>query len=85
MLAKAGMFGTPAIVLRRNLSEFSIEGKNVVCCENNQDYGQIKEALLKLLHDFRDYSENARDIFEKTFYYRNNNSRMKDIVDNILI
>lgn len=85
VLAKAGMFGTPAIVLRRNLSEFSIEGKNVVCCENNQDYGQIKEALLKLLHDFRDYSENARDIFEKTFYYRNNNSRMKDIVDNILI
>lgn len=85
VLAKAGMFATPAIVLRRNLSEFAIEDKNVVCCENNRDYHQIRDALHKLTERFGLYSENARDIFEKTFYYRNNNSKMKDIVDDILI
>lgn len=80
VLAKASMFGTPALVLRKNLSEFSIEGENVVCCNDNTDYEDILSALRTLISDYDTYSVNSRKIFEKFFNYKIHNKSMSLIL-----
>lgn len=80
VLAKASMFGTPAIVCRHNLSEFSIDGENVVAISNNKDYLQIKEAFLKIINNYDFFSKNSKNIFNQLFNYKSQNKKLSSIL-----
>ena len=80
VLAKSFMFGTPAIVLRKNLSEFTTEGKEVVAIDDNKSFEQIENACKEILSHFNTYSEACRSRFQKTFYYRNYNETLNRII-----
>lgn len=81
VLAKSFMFGTPAIVLRKNLSEFTEDGKEVVAIDDNTSFDEIKNAVVKITDSFTQFSEAARNRFEETFYYRKYNDSIKKIID----
>lgn len=81
VLAKSFMFGTPALVLRNNLNEFTHENENVIAIDDNTDYIQIHSALSKILNNYMHFSVNARKEFEKSFYYKQYNERMKKIIN----
>jgi len=76
VLAKSFMFGTPAIVLRKNLSEFVEDGKEVVAIDDNTSIEQIASAIQRILDDFPRYSAAVRARFEDTFYYKKYNAQM---------
>lgn len=80
VLAKSFMFGTPAIVLRKNLSEFTEDGKEVVAIDDNTSFEQIEEAVIKIMETFPDFSNAARKRFENTFYYKKYNEQMKSLI-----
>ncbi len=84
VLAKSFMFGTPAIVLRRNLSEFTEDGKEVVAIDNNESFEEIEHALSIILDNFDSFSTNARKRFDECFFYKNYNKRLKEIIDSLL-
>lgn len=81
VLAKAYMFGTPAIVMRHNLNEFMQDGKTVECVEDNRDSQQIKDAVEKILNRQHYFTTNCRKTFLNTFYYRIFNNKFKSIID----
>ena len=83
VLAKSFMFGTPAIVLRKNLSEYAVNGKEVVAIDDNTSYEEIEKALESVLNDYDSFSINARDRFMSTFFYQNYNEQFKKIIDNL--
>lgn len=83
VLAKSFMFGTPAIVLRKNLSEFTEDGKEVVAIEDNKSFKQISNAVNTITDNFEHYSLNCRKRFEDTFFYGNYFNGMKEILDSI--
>ena len=83
VLAKSFMFGTPAIVLRKNLSEFTMDGKEVKAIDDNRDSKQIHDSVLGIISEFEKYSRACRSRFENSFYYRIYNTRMKDLLDGI--
>ena len=80
VLAKSFMFGTPAIVLRKNLSEFTEDGKEVAAIEDNTSFEEIEKAVLGITADFEHYSNAARKRFEETFYYRQYNDTFSKIL-----
>lgn len=80
VLAKSFMFGTPAIVLRKNLSEFTEDGKEVMAIDDNTSFEQIEAAIMRIMSDFPRYSKYARKRFENTFYYRNSNHIIKEVL-----
>lgn len=80
VLAKSFMFGTPAIVLRKNLSEFTEDGKEVVAINDNTSFVEIQDAVLRIMADFDTYSSFARERFERTFYYRQYNESFREIL-----
>lgn len=80
VLAKSFMFGTPAIVLRKNLSEFTEDGKEVVAIEDNTSFEEIEKAICQITGDFSHYSSYARKRFEDTFYFRRYNEEIKRIL-----
>lgn len=84
VLAKACMFGTPALVLRKNLSEFSIENKNVVAITRNDNYDEIMRAVISLKNNFNSYSTESRKIFDAIFNYRVHNDSMNKIIHELL-
>ncbi len=83
VLAKASMFGTPAIVTSKNLSEFATDGKNVIACQNNTSYIQLKEALLKLYTSFDYLSQNSKKIFNTVFNYKIHNNTMYNLLSRL--
>lgn len=80
VLAKSFMFGTPAIVLRKNLSEFTEDGKEVVAIDDNSSFEQIETAVLKISDSFSHFSDAARKRFADTFYYRKYNKEIESII-----
>jgi hypothetical protein len=80
VLAKAFMFGTPAIVLKKNLSEFVEDGQEVVAINSNTEYDSIRHAIEMILNNFSSYSAACRKRFLHTFFYRNFCSQMKSIL-----
>ncbi|MBQ9671838.1 MAG: glycosyltransferase [Prevotella sp.] len=80
VLAKSFMFGTPAIVLRKNLSEFTADGQEVAALEDNTNSEEIEEAVLRITGDFEHYSTATRKRFEETFYYRQYNETFSKIL-----
>lgn len=80
VLAKSFMFGTPAVVLRKNLSEFTEDGKEVVAISDNTSFEEIHEAVLRIMASFDTYSSFARERFERAFYYRQYNESFREIL-----
>ena len=80
MLAKSFMFGTPAVVLRKNLSEFTEDGKEVVAISDNTSFEEIQEAVLRIMASFETFSSLARERFEKAFFYRRYNESFREIL-----
>lgn len=70
VLAKSFMFGTPAIILKKNISEFTEDGKNVVAIEDNANLEQIEAAVHRIEENFASYSTNARKRFDDCFHYK---------------
>ena len=83
VLAKSFMFGTPAIVLRKNLSEFTEDGKEVVAIDDNTSFEEIEKAVVKITDSFTQFSDAARKRFEETFYYRKYNETIKEILSTL--
>lgn len=80
VLAKSFMFGTPAVVLRKNLSEFTTDGHEVVSVDDNTSYNEICSAIEIIVSNFDHYSSEARKRFENTFYYRQYNDQLAAIL-----
>ena len=83
VLAKSFMFGTPVVVLRKNLSEFTEDGRDVVAIDDNGSFEEIENAIMRILDGFDSFSNNARNRFLSTFYYRNYNDQFRQIIDSI--
>lgn len=81
VLAKSFMFGTPAIVLRVNLNEFTHDNQNVVAIDDNTDKEQIAEAVEKIYENFDVFSTESRKEFERSFYYKNYNDVFRGIIN----
>lgn len=83
VLAKSFMFGTPAIVLRKNLSEFTVDGQEVAAIDDNTSFEEIEKAVLRITGDFEHFSNASRKRFEETFYYRQYNDTFKKILTSL--
>ena len=83
VLAKSFMFGTPAVVLRKNLSEFTEDGKEVVAIDDNTSFDEIEKAVLRIIENFSSFSSAARKRFEDTFYYRQYNETFEKILSSL--
>lgn len=83
VLAKSFMFATPAIVLKRNLSEFTMDGQEVIAINDNTSFMEIENAASQITENFGDYSNAARKRFEDTFYYRKYNEKFKEILSSL--
>lgn len=81
VLAKSFMFGTPVIVLRANLNEFTRDGQNVVAIDDNTDQEQLAAAVEKICGNFDAFSSECRNEFEKSFYYRVHNEEFERIIN----
>ena len=80
VLAKSFMFGTPAVVLKKNLSEFTTDGQEVVAINDNTSFEEVERATSKIVSGFGHYSTAARKRFEETFYYRKYNSKIRELL-----
>lgn len=83
VLAKSFMFGTPAVVLKKNLSEFTVDGQEVAAIDDNTSFEEIEKAVLRIIGDFDLYSKAARKRFEDTFYYKQYNDIFKKILTSL--
>ena len=81
VLAKSFMFGTPALVMRQNLNEFTHDGENVVAIDDNTNFEEIEAAVTKIRDNFNSFSTNCRQEFEKSFYYKVYNENLKKIIN----
>ena len=81
VLAKAFMFGTPALVLNCNLNEFMKPGETVEVLSNNKDIIGIKDAVENILSNFEEYSRNCRQFFLNNFYYGKYNDKIKELIE----
>lgn len=81
VLSKAFMFGTPAIVLKRNESEFVKDGEGVVAINNNKSVNEIKDAVSVVVDLFERYSNKSRELFFRDFFYRTHNETLKKIIN----
>lgn len=81
VLAKAFMFGTPVIVLKRNLAEFINNGEEVVAIDDNKSLNQIEAAINKIVDNHLTFSTACRNRFISTFYYRNYNHKLVEIIN----
>lgn len=81
VLAKSFMFGTPALVMRQNLNEFTHDGENVVAIDDNTNFEQIEAAVMKIRDNFEAFSSSCRREFEKSFYYKVYNEQFRRIIN----
>jgi hypothetical protein len=83
VLAKSFMFGTPAIVLQRNLSEFVKGDQEVVAIQDNTSFKEIQGALLHILQSYESFSNAARQCFLDNFFYQKHNELMCNILNRL--
>lgn len=83
VLAKSFMFGTPALVMHKNLSEFIEDCREVKAVNSNTDYKELASGIHSIISDFRHYSVNARDNFERNYLYSTHNNEMAAIIDKL--
>ena len=80
VLAKSFMFGTPALVLKKNTNEFAHDGIEIKAIENNSNKEEIAATVEAVMKDFNHYSENCRKQFLESFYYRKYNMEFERLV-----
>lgn len=80
VLAKSFMFGTPALVMRKNLNEFTHDGQNVVAIDDNTNMEEIAAAIEKIYANKENFYHECRKEFEMSFYYRVYNSKFNEII-----
>lgn len=81
VLAKSFMFGTPVILLKKNLSEYTTDGKDVVAIDDNKSYEQISSAVESIVNNFKNFTTACRDRFLCTFHFQLHKETMKRILD----
>lgn len=81
VLAKSFMFGTPTIVLRSNLNEFTHDGRNVIAIDDNTNKEEIASAIERIYKSQEAFSSECRKEFERSFYYRVYNEQFKTIIN----
>lgn len=80
VLPKAYMFGCSVIILKKNKNEFLENYKTGVYVEDNNDVDEIGIAVKDIVSNKRHYVTNSRDLFLKTFYYKNLKSKFLTIL-----
>ena len=80
VLAKSFMFGTPALVLKKNCNEFAHDGVEIKAIEDNTNKREIEEAIEEVRKNFNMYSENCRKQFVESFYYRKYNKVFEELI-----
>lgn len=80
VLAKSFMFGTPALVLRKNCNEFARDQVEIVAIEDNTNKPEIVAAINKIVQNFDSYSANCRNRFINSFYYRKYNKELESLL-----
>lgn len=83
VLAKAFMFGTPGLILRKNISEFVKDRREVIAIDSNTDFTELLNAIQAVIDDFDSFSKNARENFERNYLYSIHNEKMKQILTSI--
>lgn len=83
VLAKAYMFGTPAIVLRKNLNEYMIDSVTVCSITSTASVTEIKKGMEAIIERLPEFSSACRDFFLTRFFYRQYNGEMKKLLTNI--
>lgn len=81
VLVKAFMFGTPAIVLNDNLSEYTRHGYNVAAVADNTDMVELMSAVSDILDNQEKYISNCRETFNGHFYYRKYNDKVTALLN----
>lgn len=85
VLPKAFMFGTPVVASPLgSFPEYVKTGFNGEFISNAKRFTEIDKVFEKIRDNFDKYSENARNTFLKTFYYRANISKLSDILSIVL-
>lgn len=80
VLAKSFMFGTPALVLKKNCNEFANDGLEIKAIEDNTNKEEIKDAIESVMQKFDCYSSNCRKQFMESFYYRKYNKEFESLL-----
>lgn len=80
VLAKAYMFGTPALVMKHNLNEFMVDKQTVFSIIDNTDVNEIQSGVENIICNFNRYTTCCRKLFFSHFYYRNYNQVLKKIL-----
>lgn len=80
VLAKSFMFGTPALVLKRNCNEFVHDGIEIRAIEDNANKQEIASAIEEVIRNFDHYSKNCRKQFMESFYYRKYNKQIEVLI-----
>lgn len=80
VLAKSFMFGTPAVVMSKNLCEVASNGVEVLAVNDNKDKKQIEDAVTEIISNLDSYSKACRERFLSTFFYRNYNEQLQHIL-----
>ena len=80
VLAKSMMFGTAALVLKQNVSEFVVPSQNVECILDNRSYDEILNAIVKIRAHVDTYANNCRKAFLENFYYTKYNEEIYKII-----
>lgn len=70
VLAKAFMFATPVLYLRRNQNEFYRDRYNAVAVDSNTDADELVRAIRTVYDDRRNYAERAKRSFDECYNYR---------------
>ena len=81
VLAKSFMFGTPALVLRKNLNEFTADNVEVKAISDNKNCEEIADSLQQILKNYDSFTINCRKRFENSFYYRVYNDLIKQLIN----
>lgn len=81
VLPKAFMFGTPAVVLRSNLTEYAHDKKEVVCVDENTNKEDLLKAVETIQSSFLTFSSNCRNCFLSNYYYRAHNEEFRELIE----
>lgn len=81
VLAKSFMFSTPALVLRKNLNEFTADNVEVKAIADNKNCEEIADSLQQILKNYDSFTKNCRKRFENSFYYRVYNDLIKQLIN----
>lgn len=74
------MFATPALVLKKNCNEFAHDGIEIKAIEDNTNKQEIATEIEEIIMNINQYSQNCRNQFLKSFYYRVYNRQFADLV-----